>query len=85
MLCNFMEHMMPLEQMGPRLLKEDPETEEDCYTHTCRHCDALLRTPWKVISSKKSEIGGSYYATCNQCHLDNIHADAFLASVLPSL
>ena len=73
-VSNHMAHMMLLEKIVPHRLKEIPETKDYCCARACRHCDALLRMPWKVSASKKSKIG-SFHASHAQNHLDKAYTE----------
>ena len=40
-----MDRIILLKKMGRKRLKENPTDDNDCYTHQCKHCNALLSFP----------------------------------------
>ncbi|GFH56186.1 predicted protein [Chaetoceros tenuissimus] len=65
----YMLHMTLLETNDPRRIKANPRHEKDCYTHVCKHCQALISMTWK-INSKDDERKGNYISTTAQRHLE---------------
>ena len=62
-LC--MEHVTLLKKMDPKIFKENPENNVDCFTQECKHYKLLLSLPCKTKGKLKSKPGsgaGAYDA-----------------------
>ena len=77
--------MTTLDQTDLHQLKEDPENEEDCCTHDCRHFRLLIRMRWKIIASKRSSSGGSFHTTHDMHYLEQNYNEEGRTSVEASL
>ena len=60
-----MKQMLLLDQMDLHRLKQELDTKDDCHTHACKNCRALLKIPQKANkSAKKGSNSRSYNTVC---------------------
>ena len=81
-----MSQMALLDQVDPLRFKLKLEKKAYCFTHSCKHCPTLMKTPWKVSSFiKKGHHGRSYHTVHAMRHLKNNFSEEVNDSVKDSL
>ena len=76
--------MILLQTMDEKILKENPTDDQDCNTHECKHCKALLTFPWKTkekLFSRPTDGLGSCHTACAQRHMEKWCNAPGLASI----
>ena len=72
-----MDQMILFKKIDRKRMEENPEDDDDCCAHECKHCKTLLSFPWKInriFKSKHFDGPGAYHSAHAARHLEK-HCD----------